>query len=44
MSILAELFQKLLTPKEVVTQTSKSSCFKTPFGSQWVNGFQTLLK
>ena len=30
--------------KNVATQTSKSSCFRTSFASERVNGFQTLLK
>ena len=30
--------------KNVATQTSKSSCFRTSFTSERVNGFQTLLK
>ena len=30
--------------KEVATETSRRSCFRTPFGNQRVNGFQTLLK
>ena len=44
MSVLASLFPKLLFPKEVATETSRRSRFKTPFGNQRVNGFQTLLK
>ena len=30
--------------KEVATETSRRSCFRTPFGNQHVNGFQTPLK
>ena len=30
--------------KDVATWTSKRSCFRTPFGNEGVNGFQTLLK
>ena len=30
--------------KEVITETSKRSCFRTPFANERVNGFQTLLK
>ena len=30
--------------KDVATYTSKSSCFRTPFANERVNGFQTLLK
>ena len=44
MSVLAWLFPKLLFPKEVATETSRRSCFRTPFGSQRLNGFQTPLK
>ena len=44
MSVLAWLFPKVLLPKEVATETSGRSCFRTPFGNQRVNGFQTPLK
>ena len=44
MSVLASLFPKLLFPKEVATETSRRSRFKTPFGNQRVNGFQTRLR
>ena len=44
MSVLAWLFPKLLFPKEVATETSRRSCFRTPFGNQRLNGFQTPLK
>ena len=44
MSVLAELFPKLLFRKEVATETSGRSCFGTPFDNQRVNGFQTRLK
>ena len=44
MSVLAWLFRKSLFPKEVATETSRKSCFRTPFGNQRVNGFQTPLK
>ena len=44
MSVLAWFFPKLLFPKEVATQTSRRSFFRTPFGNQRVNGFQTPLK
>ena len=30
--------------KHLATSTSKSSCFRTPFANERVNGFQTLLK
>ena len=44
MSVLASLFPKLLFRKEIPTETSRRSRFKTPFGKQRVNGFQTPLK
>ena len=44
MSVLAWLLAKLLYPKELATETSTRSCFRTPFGNQRVNGFQTPLK
>ena len=31
-------------PKEVATETSRKSCFRTPFGNQRINWFQTPLK
>ena len=31
-------------PKEVATETSTRSCFRTPFGNRRVNGYQTPLK
>ena len=30
--------------KQVATETSRNSCFRTPFGNQRVKGFQTPLK
>ena len=44
MRVLAFLFPKLLFRKNVATETSRKSCFRTPFGNQRVNGFQTPLK
>ena len=44
MSFPAYKLPKLLFPKEVATETSRRSCFRTPFGNQRVNGFQTPLK
>ena len=44
MSVLASFFPKLLFPKEVATETSRSFRFKKPFGNQRVNGFQAPLK
>ena len=43
-SFIVSVFPKLLTPKEVVTGTSKTPCFRTPFGNQRVREFQTLSK
>ena len=44
MSFLAQLFPKLLFRKEVATETSRRSCFRTPFSIQRVNWFKTPLK
>ena len=44
MSLMAEIFLKLLTRKYALTWMWKSSCFRTPFGSQGVHVSQTLLK
>ena len=44
MSILAQSFPKFSMLKDVATETSKRSCFGTPFAQERVNGFQTLLK
>ena len=44
MGVLAQLFPKLFFRKEVATETSRRSFFRTPFGNQNVNGFQTPLK
>ena len=44
MSVLAEIFLKLLFPKVVATETSTKSCFRTPFGNQRINWFLTPLK
>ena len=35
---------KLLFRKQVLTETSRRCCFRTPFGNQRVNGFQAPLK
>ena len=43
-SLIVSVFPKLLTPKEVVTWTSKAPCFRRPFGNQRVHEFQTLSK
>ena len=44
MSVIALLFAKLLFRKEGATETSRRSCFRTPFGNKRFNGFQTPLK
>ena len=44
MSVLTELFPKLLFRKDVATETCGRSCFGTPFDNQLVNGFQTPLR
>ena len=44
MRVLAYLFPKLLFRKDVATEASRRSCFRTPFGNQRVKGFQTPLK
>ena len=44
MRLLAFLFPKFFFRKDVATETSRKSCFRTPFGNQRVNGFQTPLK
>ena len=44
MSVVAWLFPKLLFRKEVASETSIRSSFRTPFGNQRVNGFQTPLE
>ena len=42
-SFLAEVFPKLLTPKEEDTQMSKRPYFRTHSGKQRDSGFETLL-
>ena len=44
MRVLAYLYAKLMFRKDVATETSRRSCFRTPFGNQRVNGFQRPLK
>ena len=44
MRLIAQIFGKLLTPKNVLTWMPKSSSFKTPSCSQRVHRSQTLLK
>ena len=43
-SFVPWIFPKLLTPKNVVSWMPESSCFRTLFRSQCVNGSQNLLK
>ena len=38
------IISEIIVSKELATETSRRSCFKTPFGNQRVNGFQTPLK
>ena len=44
MSVLAWFFPKLLFRNEVATETSRWSFFRTPFGNQRINWFETPLK
>ena len=44
MTLIAEVFPKLRTPKNMVTSMSKKSRFKGSFGKQHGKGAQTLLK
>ena len=44
MTIIADLFPKLRTPKNVVRDMSKKSRFKGPFDKQHVKRVQTLLR
>ena len=44
MTLIAYLFPKLQTAKDVVGQISKKARFRTPFDSQHVKGSQTLVK
>ena len=44
MSVLAYLFPKFLFQRDVATERSRRSFFRTPFGNQRVNGLQTPLK
>ena len=43
-SLMAQIFWKLLTPKYVLLSMPKSSCLRTPFESQGVGGSQALLR
>ena len=44
MILIADLFSKLRTPKNVVRYMSKKSCFKKPFDKQHGKRVQTLLR
>ena len=44
MTLIADSFPKLLTPKYVVKYMSKKSRFKGPFDRQHVKRVQTLLR
>ena len=44
MTLIADLFPKLGTPKSVVRYMSKNSCFKGPFDRQHGKRVQTLLQ
>ena len=44
MTLIADLFPKLRTPKKVVRYMSKKSRFKGPFGRQHAKRIQTLLR
>ena len=43
-SVIAQVFLKLLVPKDVLTSIHKRSCFWKPFGSERVNKSLKLLK
>ena len=38
------IISEIIVPKEVATEMSRRSCFRTPFGNQRINWFQTPLK
>ena len=44
MTLIAEVFPKLLTPENMVPSMSKKSCYKGSFGKQHSKHLQTLLK
>ena len=44
MNLIASLFLKLLTPKDVFTKTYNRFCFWKPYNSQYFNESQKLLK
>ena len=43
-TLIGQVFLKLLTPKDVLIQMHNEACFWRPFGSERVNETQTLLK
>ena len=44
MTLIADLFPNICTPKNVVRYMSKKSCFKGPFQWEHGKGVQTLLQ
>ena len=44
MTLIADLFPKLRTPKSVVRYMCKTSCFKGPFDRQHGKRVETLLR
>ena len=42
--VIATLLRNLQTVKDLVRLLSKKHCFRTPFDSQHVKGFQTVVK
>ena len=44
MTLIADLFPKLHTPKNVVIYMSKKSCFKVPFDRKHGKWVQTVLR
>ena len=44
MTLLADVFLNLETPKNAVRQMSKKSCFRVPFNNQHGNWAETMLK
>ena len=44
MTLIAYLFPKLRTAKDVIRKMSKNPCFRTPFDSRYAKESQTVLK
>ena len=44
MSLIGQVFPKLLTPRDVLTEMHNRACFWKPFGSERVNESQKLLQ